>query len=176
MLIQSVQSENFEEQIKKIQQKGLMAMNMLKFLRGTWWGTDPQTLLMIYKSYIRSIIDYAGFIYFPWKKTETKKLEKVQHSAIRLALGYRMSTPLNVLLGESKLQTLADRVKYLGSNFIIKALSHWENPLCEIINDRSFKRKKTMRNLYRRQQNREFGEHWCCMLLFGPENQQNDQS
>lgn len=40
------------------------ALNMIKFLRGTWWGSSPDTHSIIYKSFIRSIIDYGSFIYF----------------------------------------------------------------------------------------------------------------
>ena len=41
-----------------------------------------------------------------------------------MALGYRNSTPNNILLGESKLTTIEDRVKMLGCNFFIKSLSN----------------------------------------------------
>ena len=37
--------------------------NVFKFLRGTWWGGYPQTLLNIYKALVRDIFDYASFIY-----------------------------------------------------------------------------------------------------------------
>ncbi|XP_076658781.1 uncharacterized protein LOC143362464 [Halictus rubicundus] len=77
------------------------ALNIIKYLRGTWWGSDPETLITLYKSFIRSTIDYGSFIYFPSQKYLTAKLESIQNTAIRLALGYRKTTPLNILIGES---------------------------------------------------------------------------
>ena len=115
----------FSTHIRMIETKCNKALNILKFIRGTWWGTDPQTLLVFYKSYIRSIIDYACFIYFPTSnKNNREKLERVQYSAIRLAMGYRNSTPTNVMLSESKLLSLESRTNYLGNSYISKVLSN----------------------------------------------------
>ena len=36
-------------------------------------GADPQILLTLYKSYIRSLIEYACFIYFPNDQKTIKK-------------------------------------------------------------------------------------------------------
>ena len=83
-------------------------MNLLKFLRRTWWGADPSILLILYKSFVRSIIDYGCFIYFSHKKNEVEALEKIQFAAIRYALGYRISTPTNLLIAESKLTYTSD--------------------------------------------------------------------
>lgn len=99
-------------------------MNMIKYLRGTWWGSDPVTLLTFYKSYVRSIVDYGIFVYFPNKKDLSDKLEKIQYSAIRFALGYRNTTPTNILLSESKLTFIKDRALFLCENFFFKTMSN----------------------------------------------------
>ena len=39
----------FQEHIEQLQKKCLRSMNILKFLRGTWWGADADTLLTLYK-------------------------------------------------------------------------------------------------------------------------------
>ena len=99
---------NFNSHIRLIETKCNKALNILNFIlnfiRGTWWGTDLQTLLVFYKSYIRSIIDY---VYFPLNnKNNRDKLERIQYAAIRLVMGYKNSTPTNVLLSESKMLSL----------------------------------------------------------------------
>ena len=99
-------------------------MNIIKFLRGIHWGADPQTLIIFYKSFVRSIIDYGSYIYFPNQTTLIDKLEKIQFTAIRLALSYRTSTPTNILLGESKLESLTERTKFLCSNYLNKVYSN----------------------------------------------------
>ena len=73
--------------------------------------------------YVRSIIEYGCYISFRTQKMSMEKLEKIQHMAIRLALGYRM----NVLLAES----INCRFYKSGQNFFcasysLKILSHKE--------------------------------------------------
>ena len=72
-------------------------MNIIKFLRVTWWGSDHETLIILYKSFVRSILDYGCFVYFPTQLNQIEKLEKIQYAVIRLALGYRINTPTNIL-------------------------------------------------------------------------------
>ena len=83
-------------------------MNTIKFLRGCWCGAYPSTLLIFYKSFVRPIIDYASFLYFPLKNTNVLKLERIQVQAIRLSLGYRITTPTNILTSEAKMIRLID--------------------------------------------------------------------
>ena len=59
-------------------------------------------------------------MYLPTQKTQIMKLERIQFAAIRVALGLRMSTPTNILLGESKLVTIYCRAKILCINFLLK--------------------------------------------------------
>lgn len=92
---------SFTQHVNYVQKKCMKAINIVKFLCGTWWGSDPQTLIALYKSYVRSIVDYGSFIYFPTQKTFREKIEQIQFSAIRAALGYRISTPKNVMIAES---------------------------------------------------------------------------
>lgn len=108
-------------------QKAGKAMNILKFTRGTYWGAHPGSLLSLFKSFVRPIIDYAIFIYMPSQDTRILKLERLQYSAIRLALGLRRSTPTNVLLAESKLLSIRHRSRLLCLNFLIKLMSKSES-------------------------------------------------
>ncbi|CAB0043878.1 unnamed protein product [Trichogramma brassicae] len=97
---------SFKAHVNHIHTRCSSAMNMIRFLRGTWWGSHPETLTTMYKCYIHSILDYACYIYFPSISTLQLKLERIQYAAIRLCLGYRQSTPTNILLAETKLPSL----------------------------------------------------------------------
>ena len=119
---------SFENQINKIKKRCSRSLNIIKFLCGTWWGSHPETLIYLYKSYVRSIIDYASFIYYPKTKILAEKLEKIQNSAIRTALGLRTSTPNNILLAEAKLPTICDRTKLLCQCYLVKNLSSTSHP------------------------------------------------
>lgn len=114
---------SFTKHIAYVQEKTNRSLNIVKFLRGTWWGSHPETLLTFYKSYVRSLIDYGSFIYFPTQKAKKLKIERIQFSAIRMIFGFRMSTPTNILMAESKLTTIEHRSETLCCNFLLKTLS-----------------------------------------------------
>ena len=59
---------NFKEHIDQLSKKCLQALSIIKFLRATWWGAHPETLLIFYKSFVRSILDYGCFVHFPTQK------------------------------------------------------------------------------------------------------------
>ena len=106
----------------------MRASNIIKFLRGTWWGSDPSTLITLYKSFVRSLIDYGCYIYFPSSVNLINKLERIQYIAIRSALGLRISTPTNILLAEAKLLFIKDRTELLCySHVTTSALKHRES-------------------------------------------------
>lgn len=82
----------FEEHVNNVRKKSFASMNILKYLCGTWWGTNPSTLLILYKSYIRSLMDYGIFIYTQKNSKNLEKIEKIQNVALRICMGYRQST------------------------------------------------------------------------------------
>lgn len=104
-------------------------MNIIKVLRGTWWGGHPQVLLNIYKGIIKSLIDYNSFLIKIENRKLKEKINKLQYQAIRLAMGYRISTPINLMLAESCETTLAMRSKNLSNKFAIKMISLEETDL-----------------------------------------------
>ena len=62
-------------------------------------------------------------MYYPTTKSCKLKLECIKNLDIRLALGYRNSTPNNILLSESKLFRIEQRTKLLASKFLLKSIS-----------------------------------------------------
>ena len=41
----------FTDHINYVQKKCTKALNIIKFLCGTWWGSDPETLIILYKKF-----------------------------------------------------------------------------------------------------------------------------
>ena len=108
--------------------------NILKFISGIKWGAEHSTLISLYKSLTRSHIDY-GFFLFALKTNHLMlKLERIQHTALRIALGYRNSTPTNIILGDTRLSMLQHRAKYLCNRFIMKNLSNSGSTLYNWVN------------------------------------------
>ncbi|XP_077277484.1 uncharacterized protein LOC143905767 [Temnothorax americanus] len=103
----------------------------MRYLCHVSTGMETNTALMLYKSLVRSVMDYGLFIYYPRDALYSLKLERAQFMGIRTALGYRNSTPNNVIVAEAKVRSLRDRAFMLGSNFINKAMVYNQNGLCQ---------------------------------------------
>lgn len=104
-------------------------------MREIWWGAHPLILLTIYTALIRSCLEYGSHIFNFKNHTIFTKLEKLRNQAIRLALGYRMSTPINVMLAESCEPPLKFRFDFLAKKYIIKTLSNLSHPLINKIDN-----------------------------------------
>lgn len=72
-------------------------MNFLKMVTETWRGSDVQTSLLFYRSYIRSIIDYGWILYRSASKTVLNKIDVIQESALRICIEAMRSTPIHPL-------------------------------------------------------------------------------
>ena len=114
---------NWQTYINYIRDKSMSSMRILSCLRKTWWGADSSPLLHLYISLIRSKIEYGRFLISPSAKTHLDKLQKVQNIAIRIAMGYRVSTPINVMTAKSKIPYVNIRMKELDNKYIIRCLS-----------------------------------------------------
>ena len=95
---------------------------------GRKWGADPSTLLTLYKSYVRSLIDYGSFIYFPKSQQHIETLEKIQFTNLRALMGCRFSTPIDVIIAEYKIQSIRERTTALCKCCLIKILSNSNHP------------------------------------------------
>lgn len=108
-------------------------MSCLKY---TWWGADPSLLIRIYKALIRSRLEFGGFLFHNLSKKLHLMLDRIQFLALRIALGYRMSTPTNIILDESGELTLDIRFEFIGKMFLLKVLSYNTHLLVTILNDK----------------------------------------
>jgi len=87
--------------IKALKTKATKAMNLLKCLSGMSWGADRQSLLMLYRSVVRSKLDYGCIVYQAATKTNISLLDPVHNAALRLCTGAFRSSPMTSLYVES---------------------------------------------------------------------------
>ena len=73
------------------------SLNLLKVLSRTEWGADRTTLLNIYRSLVRSKLDYGCIVYGSASKTSLAKLDPVHNQGLRLRLGAFRSSPVESL-------------------------------------------------------------------------------
>ena len=68
---------SFIPHIKYVKAKCLKALNLLKVLSHTSWGADRTTLLHLYRSLIRSKLDYGSIVYGSARKSYLQMLDTV---------------------------------------------------------------------------------------------------
>ncbi|XP_070529361.1 uncharacterized protein [Cardiocondyla obscurior] len=137
---------NFNNQCNKIKEKANKINGLFRFLNKISRGIEVNTALMLYKSLMRALIDYGSFIFTPNNNSRNRMmLEKIQYAGIRSALGYRNSTPTNVMIAEAKVTSIKERAKMLAKNFIIKNISQGESNLVKEIAEGAY--AETTRNL-----------------------------
>ena len=102
-------------------------MNIINFLRGTWWGSHPGSLRILYHSLIRSSLEYGCQALTIYKN----KSYDLQNQILRMILGYRISTPIPVMFSELKEHPLYCRFQFFTKKFIIKILFVEDHPILE---------------------------------------------
>ncbi|KAF4523529.1 hypothetical protein B566_EDAN013072, partial [Ephemera danica] len=104
-------------------------INILKATCHRWWGANPNIAIILYKSLIRSRLEYGSPIYGNASKAQWQRLERIQNSAIRTILGAFPSAPIPALLLESGIPPLMVRSKYSSNKYILKIASQQLHPL-----------------------------------------------
>ena len=114
-------------------------MNLIKILSHDRWHLSTKTRLSLYKSLIRSIIDYSLFCWPLLSITNKIKLQAIQNSAIRIIFHKDRFFPLGELCKMSGLETLNERYNAISARYFEKCMTN-KNPL---ISELVEKHKKT---------------------------------
>ncbi|XP_071649693.1 uncharacterized protein [Temnothorax longispinosus] len=108
-------------------------------LAGTKWGSHPQLLLSLYRAVFRGAIEYGAVVFqFKGNKQLFLALQRLQWKLIRNAMGYRVSTPINVILDEAKEPPLIQRFSYLIHNYLVKSFACRFNPVIDSLENVQF--------------------------------------
>ena len=102
----------FLPHIKMLKNKCLNALNILKCVFSTDWGADSTVLSNLYRSLIRSKMDYGCIVYGSARPWYIKFLDTVHHQGIRLSLGAFRTSPVESLYVEANEPSLENRQTY----------------------------------------------------------------
>ena len=116
--------------------KCLKALNLLKVLAHTDWGADRKVLMRLYRSLIRSKLDYACIIYGSARKSHLQMLDSIHHQGLRLVSGAFRTSPVESILAETNEPSLYLRREKLALNYFCQVQSNPNNPANEIIRPR----------------------------------------
>jgi len=108
-------------------------MNALRLLKCTNWGAETRSLLNVYRSIIRPVIEYGMEAYFFSSVTSLDPLFKVQYEALRLCTGAMRSTPTICLQHTCGEMPLEIRHELLWLKYKAHLLTFLEHPTKTLI-------------------------------------------
>jgi ribonuclease HI/endonuclease/exonuclease/phosphatase family metal-dependent hydrolase len=84
-------------------------INLMRSISGATWGSDKKTLLHIYRTLIRPIIDYGAVAYDNASQTNKAKLDVIQSKALKICCGAMRGSSVAALQNECGEMPLAYR-------------------------------------------------------------------
>ena len=123
---------SFIPHIKYLKAKCLKSLNILKVLSHTTWGADRTTLLQLYRSLIRSKLDYGSIVYGSARKSYLAMLDPIHHQGLRLTLGAFRTSPTASLYAEADEPSLNTRREKLSLQYAIRIAENNSNPAHDV--------------------------------------------
>ena len=100
----------------------------MRVVAHTDWGADRKILLRLYRSLIRSKLDYGSIVYGSARKSYLQMLDPIHHQGLRLALGAFKTSPAKSLYVEANEPSLYLRREKLSLQYTTKLSSNPLNP------------------------------------------------
>ena len=115
-------SLSLKDHMHDIKQKCTHRLNTLRTLTGTDFGQHEETLTLIYKQCIRSVLEFASPASAPnLPTTHHNTLQTIQNNALRIITGCTQTTPTNHIHYETQVLTLQDHINMQGTQFLAAA-------------------------------------------------------
>ena len=95
---------------------------------GTDFGQQKETLTLIYKQYIRSVLEYASPAWVPNLAITHHTIQTIQNNALRIITGCTQTTPTNHLHYEAQVLTLQNHINMRGTQFLAAASANPDHP------------------------------------------------
>ena len=96
------------------------------------WGADRGVLLRLYRSLVRSKLDYGAIVYGSARPSYLKRLETIQNQALRLCLGAFRTSPISSLHVEANEPPLHVRREQLAVQYALKLRTNPTNPAYDV--------------------------------------------
>ena len=98
---------SFSKHVFSLKAKFFPRLKALRCMSASSWGSSKESLSLLYKSFLRSLLTYASPRWFPFlSATNFIKLKRLHQAASRAITGCLSSSPIPLLLTEASLPTL----------------------------------------------------------------------
>ena len=140
---------NGSAQIEEIKEKTKSRINILKILSyRKRWRIKENTLVQIYKSLIRSIIDYSAFLAGFASDSKLTILDRIQNEALRIIFRVKRTDHLSnsKLRKLAKVESIKERMTKLSNKYIRRAVINSNDLINELL--KSYQEEKTASGTY----------------------------
>ena len=110
------------KQINHVIKGGSDRLNVIKTLSHPLWGLKQETFLNLFKSLVRSLIDYTSFAVTYICKTNMDRIQVVQNNALRCIFKKPRGFNIKKLHELSKMETVEVRMRCLNDRYFERAL------------------------------------------------------
>ena len=124
---------SFIQHINYLSNKCKKALNLLRVVSSMDWGADRKVMLRLYRSLVRSKLDYGCVVYGPARQSYLRKLDSIHNQGLRLALGAFRTSPITSLYAEANEPSLNLRRKKLSMHYYLKLKSNPANPTHKVV-------------------------------------------
>ena len=135
------QKLSFIPHMKYLKSRCLKALDIIKVVANQEWGADKYVLLNLYRSLIRSKLDYGCIVYGSARPSYLKMLNTIHHQGLRLALGAFRTSPIESLYVEAGELPLEERRIKSSLQYITKLKSTPSNPAFKCVFEPEFVQK-----------------------------------
>ena len=98
---------SFSKHVSSLKAKFFPRLKAIRCISASSWDPSKETLSVLYKSFLRSLLTYASPGWFPFLSvTNVTKLERLHRAASRAITGCLSSSPILLLLTEASLPPL----------------------------------------------------------------------
>lgn len=124
---------SFIPHIKRLKAKCHKALNLLKVVGHYDWGADRRTLLNLYRTLVRSKLDYGSIVYGSARHSYVRILDPIQNGALRICLGAFRTSPADSLCVEAEEPPLDLRRLKLALQYAVKLKDNPSNPAYDVV-------------------------------------------
>ena len=98
---------SFSKHVSSLKAMFFPRLKALRYISASSWGPSKESLSVLYKSFLRSLLTYASPGWFPFlSATNITKLERLHRAASRAITGCLLSSSIPLLLTEASLPPL----------------------------------------------------------------------
>ena len=110
-------------------------LNVLRAISGSEWGASKETLLMVYRALIRSVLEYGCVAFDSAPKTAKAKLDLVQSKALAICTGAMRGTAVNSLQIDCGEMPLSLRRRQITLEYTAKIRAIPDHPTQSILEE-----------------------------------------